>query len=205
MIIELCGIDGSGKGTVIELLSNEFPHMIEILNPLRDGLTVTELKKIAQKQDQSIYDLKANNLVSSSYLVDLLYMMERKMKEKTDKKIFLCDRYTTCLKVYSAIGKVEKKLVEILSEKAPKSDLIIYMDVEPQIALNRIHARGIKKTYKEKLEIMEKAKTLYQSHLEKIDNKSKFIINNDGNFEQLQVQVMPIIEEMRDEVIKKTI
>ncbi len=141
MLVVFEGIDGSGKNTQINLLSewlrDEGIEHIVTEEPCVDlplGLLLKSLLRLHAKFDPETY----------------VYLFAAERNEHVKKvilpalesgKLVICNRYYYSSFAYqAAMGADERLLVEI-NKKFPRPDLAILIDVEPEIAMQRIIGR----------------------------------------------------------------
>ncbi len=165
------GIDGSGKGTQVELLKDYFlkkgrKDVVFTFEHTRDG-----------QWSQNIEDIVSGKIKNiSSEKVQLLYILDRKdhihnfilPNLKKERKVF-CDRYFLSTLAYGSLdGKTHWKTLwnyhkEIIGDEMIMPNKIFFFDVEPDLAISRIVQRDIKKTIFENRESLKKIREAYLS------------------------------------------
>jgi len=206
--ITLEGPDGSGKSTIAKLLSNYLSDKGQdvILTREPGGTKISEdIRKVT---------LDVAN-VDMSYVTEaLLYAASRAqhVHEKIvpaieDGKIIICDRFVLSSLVYQGIGRglgVDKvKAINDFAVQGVEPDLILFFDIDPQIALSRKTRRNRgdrleredlefhKNVYKGYLSLIE----LYQDKLKIIDaSKTK-----KETFEQVRIIVDELLQQSKEE------
>lgn len=182
MFITLEGGEGSGKTTLIADLIKWFEAK---------GLTVVSTREpggsdIAEKIRQVILDV--DNTAMTSRTEALLYAASRVqhldeviIPALKDKKIVLCDRYLDSSLAYQghARGLGFDSILKINTYALDyMPDVTFYIDLDPEIGLDRIKARSQNRLDKEKLDFHLKVREGYLT-LAKI-YKDRFVVIN-GN------------------------
>ena len=181
------GMDGSGKTTssdiIHEKLESEGRKVLEITHPNHE----TRYGKKAAKY-LCMSGKPAAIVATSYYILDVLHSLRYKRKhgDEYDDVIFV--RYSLAAAYLPAsLCKAAYKFIEFF---LPIPDVKIYVDIEPEIALQRIYARG------DDLEMFET-----KEELEKTRSKMKMIteswitVDNSGTPEQTREQTLRILAE----------
>jgi dTMP kinase len=165
------GIDGSGKGTQVELLKKYFEK--------KDGQNVvftfehTREGEWSQKIDEIVHG-KIKDVPPEK--LQLLYILDRKdhihnviaPALKKGAKVF-CDRYFLSTLAYGSLdGKVHWKTLwnnhkDVIGDEIVMPTKIIFFDVEPDLAFSRITERNNGKTIFESLDNLRAIRRSYLS------------------------------------------
>lgn len=155
MFIVFEGIDGSGKSSVISRLK-------ENLERYNQKVKITAEPS---RGDIGEYVLSTSGLTPETEA--LLFTADRAMHTKDIKKwmskgdIVICDRYFGSTLAYqSAAGMDINWLKAINSGVAIRPDVTILMDIDPEISLKRVNARGERSRF-EKLNYLRKVRNAY--------------------------------------------
>ncbi len=187
MLIAVEGIDGAGKTTVSKYIADILKkkgYDVVILKEPTDGKYGRQIKSSNRRLDPErelelfildrIEDVK-NNIIPAL----------------NAKKVVIMDRYYYSNIAYqSAVGLDGEEIKKMNEEIAPKPDLVILLDVDPETALKRIVSRG-KLTPFEELEYLKKVRENFLKYtdnvtvvvdaskpLEKVKEEVGRIINN---------------------------
>ncbi|BCX16247.1 MAG: thymidylate kinase [Candidatus Parcubacteria bacterium] len=154
------GIDGSGKGTQIEMLKDYFQKR------QRTNVVFTFEHTRESHWSQKIDEILSGKITDFSLRdLQLLYILDRKehiekfIKPQLKKgNLVFCDRYFLSTLAYGSLDKSLhwKTLFDYHKQIIGKDFILpaktLFFDVSPDIALGRIEKRGEEKTYFETLE-----------------------------------------------------
>ena len=201
MLLVFCGIDGSGKTEYQNILKNSLigKGMNTIcIDPMQNGNMINNLKKFVEKNNiSSIYEYFPKSAISICYALDMLFHMNNYLSEKSET-IIISHRYDICCKVYSIINEIDITAINNICKYLPSPDLIIFLDVTPETALQRIIGRE-KKSWKENKRIIEKAYYIYKELIKDIPENQILILDN--NTPQKKEANIDIIIERIDKII----
>lgn len=203
LFITLEGPDGSGKSTISRML-------VSYLREKRLRVTLTREPggtDISEEIRHIILDNKNTEMKSTTEA--LLYAASRaqhvgeKIKPAIDaNRIVVCDRFVLSSLVYQGIGRelgVDKiKELNDFATVGLEPDLILFFDINPEIALARKTKRSKgDRLEREKLEFHKNVYQGYKSLLDIYGDRVKIIDakNNKRNvFEQVKITVDKLIE-----------
>jgi len=100
------------------------------------------------------------------------------LKALEEGYIVVLDRYKYSSMAYQSLG-APLEWIEAVNKGAPEADLIVYIDVPPEIALSRIQARRITYYY-ETLERLRKVKESFKIVLERAEAKGVEVVRVEG-------------------------
>ena len=156
------GIDKSGKHTQSRML-------FEYLRGRGERVMYTEEPTDANPAGRAIKDWLAGKFeIKSGEAITLLYTADRYEHLKTailpalaKGMTVISDRYFYSTIAYeSAIFGVEEKWIRELHEKARRPDVVIFIDIEPEISLKRRRARPDDRL--EKVELLTRVREAYK-------------------------------------------
>ena len=172
------GIDGCGKTTQIELLS-------EYLNSInKQNIIVREPGGTNISEDIRKILLDKNNNINS-YTETLLFLSSRSqlinevIKENIKNNNFvLCDRFTDSTLAYQGYGRgLDIRLLDLLNNFATegiKPDLTFILDISLSESSERIHKRDIDRMEESGLNFLNKVKVGYMQIAKK--DKNRYIL-----------------------------
>ena len=166
-LVVFSGIDGSGKSTlckkVFEFYSNRNCN-VEYISAFEDRIFINEYERITNENIETSQHTSSEKIKNIAWLCDLvnntLNILLPKLKSGTT---LFVDRYTLCAKVYS-LATTTSDISSLFSiyDILPKPDLCFYLDITPQLAIERIKERKGKRTYYENLYDLQKIQIQYE-------------------------------------------
>lgn len=157
MFVVFEGIDGSGKSSVIARLKDHLESKGMKVKVTAEP-TGGAIGKFVASTDDLIPEAEA-----------LLFVADRALHTKEIQKwmddgyVVLCDRYFASTLAYqSAAGMDLGWLKAINSNVIIRPDITILMDIDPEVSLKRVDARGEKSRF-EKLDYLRKVREAYLS------------------------------------------
>lgn len=143
-LITFCGLDGCGKTTMINLLEKYLEKKGEtvfLTKQPTDSMRNPEMfRTYMDKADHSAYDYRA---LSFSAAADRLQHTEKVILPALRAgKIVISDRYFySCLANLRARGYTKDNWIYQAAKYIPAPDLAFFIDVSPELAINRVRAR----------------------------------------------------------------
>jgi len=158
ILIVIEGIDGAGKTRVaLEIVKRIKELGIEVIYT-HEPYTSPFSKALKQLPEKYLKpELEALALAADRYM-HVKEIIEPALKKGT---IVVADRYYHSSIAYQGAKGASIKWIKILNNWAPKPDLAIYLDVEPEEGLRRRASATSEWPHFEKLAIIEKAREIY--------------------------------------------
>lgn len=187
------GIDKSGKETQAKMLY-DYLHkkaipVIYTEEPTDKNVIGRTIKKW----------LVGQATITSGEAITLMYTADR--FEHLKKTIIpalnigknvICDRYFYSTIAYeSAIFGVEKEWIKKLHEKVRKPDVVIFIDIDPEISLKR--ERSLPNDRLEKVELLKKVRGAYK---EMVEEERFFVVNGDRSKDEVFNDVKLVISRI---------
>jgi len=193
MYVVFEGIDGSGKTSLIEELSKDedllkYKPIIK-KEPFDESFIENSFKKIENLNEKN----KALCL-TLAFAYDRVFL-EEKYKTFYEKNLVLSDRSFISSLAYQSIY-IDLEWVYCVNKFFRKPDLVVFLDVEVNTAINRIVKRADKRiSYFEKKEFLEKLKKSYKKVIDFLHKKNYEIVIIDANkkFEIVKEDVKNIL------------
>jgi dTMP kinase len=194
-LIAFCGLDGSGKSTQIELLKTTLEGRGKNCKVFKQPTSWFRQHPVVRRRlDQSddSTDLRFISLLSAADR--LLQQTSMVIPSLTEGSIVLMDRY-----VYSAYAYMHARglhdaewLVEI-NKFAIHPDRVIYLDVPPEVAFERILARDGESSKREEqnVELMRRVRDRY---LELVRRYQFFMIEGTLEIETIQKAIAAYVD-----------
>jgi dTMP kinase len=100
------------------------------------------------------------------------------LKALEEGYIVVLDRYKYSSMAYQSLG-APLEWIEAINSRAPEADIIVYLDVPPEVALNRVQARRITYYY-ETLERLRKVKETFETILGRAEARGVRVVRIKG-------------------------
>lgn len=167
------GIDGSGKSTLINNLKNEIVSLHIEREP-----TYSELGKYIRQ----IITNSSKPLTQETLL--LLFTADRQehiygsngIFFKKENQIIISDRYLFSSLAYQTKSKKDFEYALTLNSRFPLPEVLFYLDIEPETALERIHNRKEETQIFENLEYLKRIKDNYEKTLQYFEKETNLTI-----------------------------
>ncbi len=189
MLIAIEGIDGSGKSTIANYLKEELE---------KEGFRVVVFKEPTnsvhgQKIRQSFNNRLDVHKELELFLLDRKHDVEKNILPALKKGyIIVMDRYYYSTIAYQGARGIDIDKIKKMNEKiAPKPDLVIILDVKPEIGIRRIKERGDKPNKFEDLEYLEKVRKIFLE----LKDDNIVIVDANKNIEFVKNEVLKAIKK----------
>jgi len=163
ILIAIEGIDGAGKTTqsiiLFDKLSKSGYPVVRFHEPT-DGIWGKRIKDLAQNGRHEITAETELKFFYFDRLEDVKDNIEPSLK---DKKIVIMDRYYFSSVAYQGARGLASDYVEKKNEEiAPKPDILIVLDLVPEVALNRIRRkRNAKPNHFERKKYLDRVRQIF--------------------------------------------
>jgi len=131
------GIDGSGKSTVIELLAEMLPRVYVTKEP--SGGPIGRLIREWALRGGSVDPHVDALLFAADRIEHYRREIEPKLRENF---LVITERYIESSIAYQGAAGVPIDFILYINSLVPKPDLTVILDVDPQIAVERVARRG---------------------------------------------------------------
>lgn len=146
-IVCFCGIDGSGKSTLIDKIKTSALAENFLFKSFNYRDNVAQFINQNPKIDISSinrYSYRAKSRLVDAYAIDFVNFYKNEIESLEDtKKIILCDRWFHDILAFESSLSVKSKITEKLFTGINKGDLIFYINAIPEIAYKRQLRVGI--------------------------------------------------------------
>lgn len=176
-VVAVCGIDGSGKTTILAAL--EAAHYISSARfcAFQHRTNVARVHKLRPSiSARPFLGTTDHRALCWAYCCDFLsYYIDDIESVLPEQGVIISDRWTYCVSAFCPADNTRTDITDILSSiKIP--DLVIYIDVEPHVAYERIRMRGDQQPSKT-LEILTFYRSGYETVLRSIGARVLKICN----------------------------
>ncbi len=192
MFIVIEGIDGSGKTTQAQLLyayllkKGYKVHLTAEPSPHVTGNALKLLLRSKEKLPKGVLLL--------SFLADRITHTENTIKPLLKEGyIVISDRYHPSTLAYQRVEGFEERdintVLKVLGASLPIPDVVIYIDVSPEVAMERMRRRSSRAIYEE-LEFLRQVRERYLSM------KDIVVVNGERDPITIHKEVVSIVEKL---------
>jgi len=187
-LISVEGIDASGKTTQASLLADKLRSLgldVVLSTEPTDGPVGTLIKKLLRGRKRPPPVVEA-----VLFALDRFWHVERLVKPALEEgRIVVLDRYYHSSLAYQGSAGLDMGWLRAINSFAPRPDLAIYIDVEPEEAMKRI---GRPRTVLEHLPVQEAVRRAYLSLAE----AGELVVVNGGRpVEAVAEEVLSLVLE----------
>ena len=185
------GIDGTGKSSLISMAKDVLETQGYTLTILKEPTNETEAgKKIRESYVTGRVPFEEE---LQWFIDDREWNVTNNIKPALEAKhIVLVDRYFFSTACYQGVRNNNdwSSILKMNREKFPEPDLTIVIDVEPEVALERITKERVKENTFEAIENLRNVRNLFLE-----------VVNNDPIGNYLLIDGSETLEEISDEIL----
>lgn len=203
VFITLEGPEGSGKSTIIKLLEGYFNEkgIDYIATREPGGINIAEqIRNVILDKKNTAMDGRTEALLYAASRRQ--HMAERVIPALKDGKVVICDRFIDSSLAYQGyareIGIDEVMKINEFAIEGYMPDFTLYLDVEPEVGLERIAKnkdREVNRLDLEKLDFHKKVREGYFILLGKYPDRIKKI-NAEGSIEVVFGEIKDILDKV---------
>lgn len=197
VLIEFCGVDGSGKTTqaenVVEKLKSK-GFKAKYIHPFKhNSIIVKELKRIAGDNGKDFNTMYSERLKTDSYTLDMIYnTFEYIVPLINEGYIVIVDKYISDSNVYIPFFNKKKVIYHYIVNSLPHSKIQFFIDTNLEVCYERVLMR--KHTNPKNLR--NNLQTMIRAREEFIKNNENIIlINGDRSIEDISNELLSTIVE----------
>ena len=188
------GIDGAGTSTQIKLLSEKDKERFVCTAEPTSKETGRFLRRMLSGEFS--VDEKTNAFLFAADRCEHIYGKGGVIEEINKGKIVLSDRYFFSSLAYQSVS-CGKEIPEFVNSAFPLPEILFYFQINPEISLGRVNARGEKKEIYEKIEIQKKIAAQYDAVINEYEKAEK-----NGGMKIVRIDASKSIEEISEEIYK---
>ncbi|MEO2154231.1 MAG: dTMP kinase [Nanoarchaeota archaeon] len=194
MYVVFEGIDGSGKTTLatflFDYLKKKGYNVYLKTEPFNREFIENTFKKIENIKDKEL----------KSIILTLAFAYDRAFLEGETKysnfDFVIGDRSFISSLAYQSLNLPLEWIFEV-NKFFKKPDLVIYLDLSPEVAIKRIEERNNKKSYYEKIEFLKKIRKNYKKVINFLKKKkiNVVVINSEQPLNNVKKELSIIIDK----------
>ena len=143
-LITFCGLDGSGKSSMINMLADAFKQQeidfIITMQPTNEMRRTDIFRAFMDFPDTGAYEYRSLSLMAAADRVQ--HANKVILPALEEGKTVICDRYFySCLANLRARGYVDDEWIYEISENIPKPDIAFFLDLPVEMAVDRVRMR----------------------------------------------------------------
>jgi len=160
VLISIEGIDGSGKTTIVELLSRKLEERgVKVYVTKEPSLSpIGRLIK-----EWALRESLHPAVDALLFAADRVHHFYSEIKPRIEEGfVVITERFKESSIVYQSLSGVEAEWVELINKYVPDPDLTVVIDVPPEVAISRLRRRGSLEKF-ENVDFLSRARELFLS------------------------------------------
>lgn len=144
-LVAIEGIDGAGKSTLVAATAAALPNLIEVHRLASASLAMFKASSTIDDDEQPSVAMRRqfeDEFRQQTYLVDGLVQLACLAGSETTAPIQLFDRWFPLFAIYQHQIECDRPLFDYLLGRYPKPDVVFYIDVPIDTAVDRLIARS---------------------------------------------------------------
>lgn len=195
LFIVIEGIDGSGKGTQARLLHGwlkERKYDVLFTSEPTDSMVGSVIRK----------NLRGGGLDATTEA--LLFAADREIHNSEirsgieDGKIVLSDRYVYSSLAYQGARGLNEDWIKNINRSTIVPDLLIILDISPEIAIKRVNNRKRREEYFENVEFLKRVREIYLKQEGVIIDASKSIEEVHREIKKVTSRFLRVVQPERE-------
>lgn len=186
------GLDGAGRSTQVELLDKALTAEGYDVLSTKEPTGISESgKKIKQilRGETFVSPEELQELFSQDRAWHLETIIEPHLR-KSEKTIVISDRYFFSSFAFGEASGANLEWLFELNKDFLLPDMLFFVEVRPEICMERIESRGQAKELMERKELLEKVSVNYQNILKLFQGKIKIsVINGEESIETVSKEI----------------
>ena len=164
------GIDGAGTSTQIKLLTQKAPERFFSTAEPTSGETGLFLRRMLSGAFS--VDEKTNAFLFAADRCEHIYGKGGIIEKINEGKIVVSDRYFFSSLAYQSVS-CGQEIPRLVNSAFPLPEYLFFFQINPEISLSRVNARGEKKEIYEKIELQKKIAAQYEAVISEYEKGEK--------------------------------
>ena len=194
LLITFCGLDGSGKTTMIHRLINELEHdyYLFLTKQPTDAMRSSAIfRAYTDSLNHEEYDYRSLSLAAAGDRLQHVHQVI--LPELKKGKIVLSDRYFySCLANLRARGYKNDQWIYEIARAVPAPDIAFFFDVPVEIAVGRVRSRVQEKNRYIDIDLQHRLRDEYIKICKKNDG---YLISTAASPEETYEKVLQIFKQ----------
>lgn len=190
LLIALEGIDGAGKGTQAKLLARWIKEKGYEVFLTKEPTDSPIGKLIREGLQTSCFDARTEALL---FAADRSEHLREIMRHLHEGRVVITERYVYSSLAYQSASGLEMAWLREINSFAPDADVVIYLDLEPEVALRRIASKSSLRSALrdrerfEKEEFLRRVREVYLELAEELENFE--VVPAEGSISEVQTAI----------------
>ncbi|MFQ5940447.1 MAG: dTMP kinase [Nitrososphaerales archaeon] len=189
MLIVIEGSDKAGKATQTQLLKEDLEKkglsVGTLAFPVYDTKIGEEIRAFLHREKE--YPVQVMHMLLSANRWEKKAEIERMLDEN---QVVILNRYYQSNLVYGIASGLKLEWLRALDEGLPKEDIVIMLDIAPEISIQRLPSKG--DIFEMSDDMMHEVSKLYREFATKY---GWILVNGDRNREDVHREIMQIVED----------
>lgn len=188
MLIVIEGNDKAGKATQTELLKNALEKnglsVSAMAFPVYDSPIGKEIKAFLDGKRE--YPVQVRHMLLSANRWEKKTEIEKMLE---GNQVVILNRYYQSNLIYGIASGLEMEWLQMLDEGLPKEDVVIVLDVGPEVSIQRMPSKG--DIFEMNDEVLNNVSRLYRELAKKF---GWVLVDGDRTKEEVHKEIMGIVE-----------
>ncbi|SES96892.1 dTMP kinase [[Clostridium] polysaccharolyticum] len=201
IVIAVCGIDGCGKSTQINMLKKYLEEKQKTVNITKVKMNRTSiLFDVSEKVFGDPYAYHPHiqpEVMNTVIACDVAYHYRYEVEKVKDCDYLLCDRHKLCYLAYTDAFGGEVKWIEEIMKQFPDPDITIYIRGNVELSTKRLMSRADKPIRTdENPEILSSALNAYEERIKEVPSETMITVGADDAAENIHAAIIQQLEPL---------
>ena len=199
LLITFCGLDGCGKSTMIQLLSEDLSkegNDVLITKQPTESMRKNDIfRTYMDMEDHSKYEYRALSLMAAADRIQ--HVNQEILPALREGKTVICDRYFySCLANLRARGYENDEWIYEIAQSIVRPDAAFFLDVPVSVAVKRVRRRPEERNRYIDMQLQDRLYREYRTIA--LDNQG-FLIPSYENIEATYKKILNLVRSVQHE------